>query len=128
LLTWLYAAIESAKLPGGYEIKFRDIAKAGEKVSPGTLESVSAAADTSSGMSTWELVQPIDPNLALAGLRIEIEKSLRRIAAVHSVSTRLPVTYVLRALGAKGALPPATVDGLKTLIRLGNEAVHGARG
>jgi hypothetical protein len=128
MLPWLYSVIESAKFPGGYEIKFRDISKAGEKIGGGGVVaemSASAAAD-SALQSTLERVQSIDPNLAVAGLRIEIEKSVRKIADAHGVPSRGPLTNLVNTLGTRGVFPGSMVDGLKTLIQIGNSAVHGA--
>jgi len=127
-LPWLYSVVESAKLPGGYEIKFRDISKAGEKVGAGEkaiLSDIAASEDTTS-LSTLERVQSLDPNLAVAGLRIEIEKAVRRIADVHSIPSGGALTSLVVNLGSKAIIPLTMVDGLKTLIRIGNEAVHGA--
>ena len=89
-LPWLSAILESAKFPGGWEVKFRDLQKAAAQVT--------GAADA----QTVTIPEPAylaiaaqDPNLALVGLRIEIEKRLRELAAKHGISDRQPIRQIL---------------------------------
>ncbi len=73
-----------------------------------------------------EQVHAIDPNLAIAGLRIEVEKSLRKIAHAHAIPNRGALKQLVRTLGSRGLLTPSTVAGLEELVDMGNSAVHGA--
>lgn len=126
VLPWVYTFVESAKLPGGWEIKFREIQAAGEKIG-GSLDIV-ASAEENSGDDADSLarVHLIDPNLALVAVRIEIEKSIRAIAAAHGVSTVAPVTTLLRELSSRGFIPQQTAAGAELLVKYGNQAAHGA--
>jgi hypothetical protein len=125
VLPWLAALIESAKFPGGWEVKFRDVQQAGAKVT-GSPEAAAAAAPT---QQTNDFLASLsrDPNLALVGLRIEIEKRLRRLARQHGIPENQPPTRLVRELQSTGALSHPTVSGLQELIMAGNQAAHGAR-
>lgn len=132
LLPWFSEIIESAKLPGGWEIKFRDVQKAAEKV----VEEVSAktGAEEKKLSTTDTILEPAflhiaerDPNLALAGLRIEIEKRLRTLARYFQVPERLSLTQMLRELQKSEILTASALGGLQELIYAGNQAAHGAK-
>jgi hypothetical protein len=84
VLPWLSSILESAKFPGGWEVKFRDIQRAAAQVTSGTEPMSTAAALEPAFVS----IASRDPNLALVGLRIEIEKRLRQIAAKHGLPDR----------------------------------------
>jgi hypothetical protein len=76
--------------------------------------------------ATWETVS--DPNLALAGWRIEIERELRRIGEEYNIppSQNRSAGRLLASLSGTGAIEPEVVQGLRRLISLANEGVHGA--
>jgi hypothetical protein len=68
-----------------------------------------------------------DPNLALAGLRIEIEKRLRKIADTKGIdSQRLGMGQLLRRLSDAQAISPNQRSVLSDMTSLLNDAAHGA--
>ncbi len=68
-----------------------------------------------------------DPNLALAGLRIEIERRLGAIARARGLDDRRSsVGQLLRQLASVGAISQAEVSVLNDLVIVLNRAVHGA--
>jgi len=124
ILPWLSAIIESAKFPGGWEIKFREVHDAGQKVigsSSGRFEIAERPRP-----AYLDLTRK-DPNLALAGLRIEIERRLRMLAERHGVVESGSLLGLFRRLRDQGVLNEDSVDGLQDLVMAGNSAVHGAR-
>lgn len=130
LLPWFSEIIESAKLPGGWEIKFRDMQKAAEKV----VESAKTGSEEKKLAPTDTTVEPAflhiaerDPNLALAGLRIEIEKRLRLLAQNYEIPENRSLTLLLRELQKKEILTSSALAGLQELIYAGNQAAHGAK-
>jgi len=124
LLPWLYSVIESAKLPGGYEVKFRDISEAAKKIEgSGDTFSLNAAADAP---TISELVYALDPNLAMAYLRIEVEKSVRAIARKNGFTADDTLSAQIRSLTKAGVFPPQMADGILSLIGMANRAIHGA--
>src|SRR4051812_39805879 len=87
ILPWLSELLESAEFPGGWKVKFRDLQEAAAQIVHGeAVELVQRDQDL--------LINPQDASLSLVGLRIEIEKRLRRIAAASTIDPKLP----LRAL------------------------------
>jgi hypothetical protein len=131
LLPWFSEIIESAKLPGGWEVKFRDVKKAGEKiaeqVSPTPAPEKRSFAPIDTSEPAYLLVADRDPNLALTGLRIEIEKRLRLIARRYQLPERLSLTQTLRELQKNEILTSEALSGLQELIYAGNQAAHGAK-
>ena len=127
VIPWLYRFVKDIKLPGGYGVTFRDLIDASDKVD-GRLESVEAAAMTGVAATgaVLEQVGDLDPNLAVAGLRIEIEKLVRLIAVNRGVPSAGPLRNLIKRLAALGVFPPTMADGLDSIVQLGNAAVHGA--
>jgi hypothetical protein len=153
VLPWLSSIIESVDFPGGWGVKLRDVQGAGSLVTAGA-ETKSAAAHPSprgaardapqaeakaamqgSGVRTIPLdasepafmsIVSRDPNLALVGLRIEIEKRVRQLAGTHGLPDRLPLRKMLNELRRTEILDSQTLQGLDELIMAGNDAAHGA--
>ena len=76
----------------------------------------------------YERIATEDPNLALAGLRIEIERALVLLGASQGITaTRGPILWIARELTKDGTLPEGTVSVLTDLLPLLNKAVHGAQ-
>lgn len=125
ILPWLSELIESFKFPGGWEVKFRDLRQAGEKVTSSAPPD--ALAVPTPVPQSFVTIAEHDPNLALVGLRIEIEKRLREYALRHGIAEQQPLGRLLRELTRREVLPHETVGGLQELIYAGNNAAHGAQ-
>jgi hypothetical protein len=124
ILPWLANILESAKLPGGWEIKFRNLQRAGQQVVSGT----SAVSQTSQRAGSFsEGIATSDPNLALVALRIEIERRLRAIAQQHEIPEERSLLRLFRRLHERKILTEASLKGLEELVMAGNQAAHGAR-
>jgi len=68
-----------------------------------------------------------DPNLALVGIRIEIETRLRKIAEANELNPeKLPPRKIIQFLHSKKILSSEMAAGLLDLIDFGNSAAHGA--
>jgi hypothetical protein len=74
----------------------------------------------------WATVD--DPNLALAGWRIDLERELRRIADEYHLpdTERRGVGQLLVQLSQSDIVNRDTVPGLQGLLSLANRGVHGA--
>jgi hypothetical protein len=138
ILPWIQKFIESAKLPGGYEIKFRDLNEAGKQIAAGQdaieSENVSKQLDESTSPkipidTSMALIQSdeLDPNIALIQLRLEIEKRLRNLAHLKGLPDTASIHLLVRALVNKGLLAGETAAGLMEIIHYGNKAAHGAK-
>lgn len=130
-LPWLLPFLKSLELPGGVKVELVDAKAATEKI---IMESIPAAADASvvtmddaqNVVETLRHVAGRDPNLALVGFRIELERRLLRIAEERSIdSKRMSLHRLIRELQDRGVLPPEVAGGVSDLVALGNRAAHG---
>jgi len=79
VIPWLAPLFKSLELPGGWKIEFKDLAKAKVEADAAGLLASSTEVNVTKEYP-FQIVAEDDPNLALAGLRIEIEKRLRELA------------------------------------------------
>lgn len=130
VLPWLSSLIESAKFPGGWEVRFRDLQAAGNEIietaPPATTAPTTAPPDDETKPSYLKIVGE-DPNLALVGLRIEIETRMRKLAEAYDIPENLPLSRILSRLRSQNIVLRGLENALYQLIRAGNRAAHGAR-
>jgi hypothetical protein len=123
-LPWFAAVIKSAELPGGWKIEFQDVQTAGAKITTATTP---ASLVSQNPHPSYLDISDRDPNLALVGLRIELEKRLRALAERNGISESRSLGRTFADLRSRGVLDEQTVVGLQELIMAGNQAAHGAR-
>jgi hypothetical protein len=102
-------------------VKFRDVEAAGQKIMASS-EVTEAPFTTPSYLE----VSDQDPNLALVGLRIEIEKRLRALAEKHQIPSQRSLIRLFDELRKRNILNDAYMSGLQELVMAGNQAAHGA--
>ena len=122
VVPWLSSLIRSAEFPGGWKVEFRDVQSAGTKIT-GTDDRGSSGTN---GYS-FQSIRSEDPNLALAGLRIEIEKRLRSLAEKNGLDSHGALVNQLDQLRRKGVIEENFASGILELVDAGNRAVHGAK-
>lgn len=121
-LPWLSDFIKSAEFPGGWKLEFRDLQSAGDKITKGAPLNSEATPQPS-----YLEIASRDPNLALVGLRIEIEIRLRALARKNSIKDNIPLGQLLMELERQKILDIPSIRGLRQLIDAGNHAAHGAK-
>jgi hypothetical protein len=139
ILPWIIPFLKSLELPGGYKFEFNnELKEVTQKAEEAGLlpkeanilpkEASLPPIDESELKYSFLLVAETDPNLALAGLRIEIEKRLKDIAKSRDIRLKKPssVGPVLEALYREGVLSREEKSVILELIYLLNQAVHGA--
>jgi hypothetical protein len=149
-LSALIATLEHLKLPGGTELdwkrQLREAEQAAEKV-----ESTPRAATVATQSEQQELLSRFqengllpsptnydwsyylkiaesDPNLALAGLRMELERMLQNMAKVSGIEYNPLRTSPGRFVGllrSKDVIEKEEYDLLRTVINVANAALHG---
>lgn len=124
ILPWLSVLIESARFPGGWEVKFRSLQSAAQKVISDAP--AGATSDVTPRPAYLEIIER-DPNLALVGLRIEIEKRLRAIADAAGIKEERSLMRLFQRLREQGVLRDASLSGLQEVVMAGNQAAHGAK-
>jgi hypothetical protein len=67
----------------------------------------------------------IDPTLALVGLRIEIERSMRQIAEKAGIESRLGISQMARKLSEKGLISREVFSMISDMSPALNAAAHG---
>lgn len=140
VLPWTASLIKSLELPGGFKIELQDVKAATDKVTslpilPSAERGNLSVSTIDSGLSS----RPInsisnlqetfgkDSNLALVGVRIEIEKRLNLLAERNHVDIiNRPIRYKLQRLQQLQVIPPEVASGLNDLVTMGNKAAHGA--
>jgi hypothetical protein len=133
VIPWLAPVIKSVELPGGFKIEVQDLKAATEKIVESDTEPIKARSaniakpEQVESFTTLRQLAEQDPNLALVGFRIEIERRLNVLAVKHDLVThQKSAGQLLRVLQAKELIPSAMASGLADLIALGNQAAHGA--
>jgi hypothetical protein len=128
ILPWLTPLVKAMELPGGWKIEFRDLEKTTFRAEAAGLLADSDDEGRTNHEYSFEIVANTDPNLALAGLRIEIEKRLNLLGKANNLSEGKPkgVGLLLRYLGRRGVLKDDEIEILADLVNMLNAAVHGA--
>ena len=125
VVPWLSQIFKSLELPGGWKIEFRDLQNAKKRADEAGLLSGKVKSGTS---YSFQLVADDDPNLALAGLRIEIEKRLNQIAESYQMDVgHSSAGQLLRLLGQRNFISLQEQSVLADMMGLLNGAVHGAK-
>jgi hypothetical protein len=123
ILPWLNKLIKRAEFPGGWKIEFQDVQAAGEKVTRGET---AQAHLVETAIPSYVEISDRDPNLALVGLRIEIERRVRQLARQSGLQESRSLTRTIEDLHRLGVLDDSSVSGLQELVTAGNHSAHGA--
>jgi hypothetical protein len=127
LLPWLAPIFKSLELPGGLKVEFQELEKASARADAIGLLSNPEPLDSPPQYS-FQLVANHDPNLALAGLRIEIEKRLIELAQQRNIGTKMQgLGRLMNELAKQGVLTNDEHSVLADLTGLLNTAVHAGR-
>ncbi|MCK8825914.1 hypothetical protein [Fuchsiella alkaliacetigena] len=122
---WLAPVLKSLKLPGGVKIRFEDLESATDKADKAGL--LADEADIDDLDCSFQYIVEQDPNLALAGLRIELGKRLNQIAKLNNISPKFKNASKLLALFEKKEIITTNEQSvLSELIELLNKTVQGA--
>jgi hypothetical protein len=124
LLPWLAPLVTTMELPGGFKVTFRDLEAAARRAESLGLLSDPLTASEEADYS-FMLVATDNPNLALAGLRIEIERRLKLLAERNGVGTRMQgLGRLLVTLEKRGIILRQEYLAISDMIGLLNSAVH----
>jgi hypothetical protein len=131
LLPWARTFLESLELPGGFKVQYRHVQSAGQALvdAAAEVQPLGEVGPVPPERPAYLEVASSDPNLALVGLRIELEKRLRDLARRSGISEadRLtPLRRLLDLLRNQGVLGQREAAALADLIASGNNAAHGA--
>lgn len=124
ILPWLAPLFKSIELPGGLKVEFQELKNAEEKaIKAGLIKQTPLKHEAKYSFLN---VATIDPNLALAGLRIEIEKLLIHICEKNNISIgRLGIGQLMHLLTENQILSNAENAALADMLATLNRAAHG---
>jgi hypothetical protein len=126
LVPWLAPIFKSLELPGGWKVQFQELQKTAERAQQAGL--LASSPESTPSEFVFQQIAEQDPNLALAGLRIEIEKRLLKLAERRNIEVRNQgVGQLLRLLSQRQVLTSEASAILADMTGLLNSAVHGAR-
>jgi len=131
-LPWVAILFEEIELPGGWKFKIAEMKMSERRAVQVGLLDEGAPPQVPEHQYSFQMVADDDPNLALAGLRIEIEKKLNQLVesaglTSGSNSPRVNVGRALKILGDAGILTHDQSSVLSDIIGHLNSAVHGAK-
>ena len=140
-LPWLIENIKEFEIPGVVKITLPDAKAVTDKIEEDRIVLVSPAELKLKGYAptvvvsekpdtTIDILRSVadsDPNLALVGFRIEVEKRITRLAQLNGLSTeRRGLHRLIRELSDRKILSSSATGGLLDLVALANRAAHGA--
>ena len=136
---WILPILKSLELPGGVKIEFTDVKAAmnlatmqssGPSSPPPKAAPILEVASSNPHTEFIAVLSELslrDPNLALVGFRIELEKHLRNIAQRLGIdSEKRSLMWIIRDLQQRGILSIHLSMGIGELVTFGNQAAHGA--
>jgi hypothetical protein len=127
IIPWLSSLIDSFELPGGWKLKFAQLEETRKRAEKVGLISGDTTKNDSKPY-TFQMIGNNDPNLALAGLRIEIERRLIQLAENNNIGTNMQgAGRLLQMLSGRDLVGNEEKSVLIDMITLLNSAVHGAR-
>jgi hypothetical protein len=125
VLPWIFQFIKSIEFPGGVKVTLNKLIKTENKAREiGLIETIKHSEKNN---LPFQFFSQSDPNLALAGLRIEIEKRLKAIAENNNINTtNQGLSSVLNNLTNNNLIATQERSIIMDMIGLLNSAVHGA--
>jgi hypothetical protein len=124
--------LKKAKIAGA-EFEFRDEIESTKKVVQESIEkskSLSKSETKPSRFVTFDVetakaILSKDPVLALASLRIEIEKKLNFAARFFGINSKYTLLQIVDELRGRGVLRSEQTSALRKIIGMCNKAIHG---
>ena len=130
-LTAFQQSVENSASPPFVHVSFNEVLVS-QSLSEGFTTPNPASVEGEKVTEPWDLslgqLVGLDNSLALAKLRMELERELRHIAYNNQtdISSRpLGVTGIAQELVSREILPPAWLGALKEITHVCNQAVHG---
>ncbi len=128
ILPWLSPLIKSFEIPGGWKVEFQDLIHTSSRAETAGLLALKSSDEE---LFSFQTIAKQDANLALAGLRIEIEKRLMRLAIANNLNAQknrpMGIGQLLGVLTKEKILTDEERAILADMINLLNSAVHGAK-
>lgn len=140
-LPWLIRYVKEFEIPGIVKITLPDAKAITDKIEQGNIvlipqselklkgyaPTVVVSEKPGTAIDNLRLIAESDPNLAMVGFRIEVEKRIKRLAQLNGMPIeRRGLNRLIRELSDENVLSRPAAGGLLDLVGLGNQAAHGA--
>ena len=129
-IPWAGRLFTKLEIPGLLKVEGGTLEKAGDRIVESGLLPIADATDGRHArrhIYSFEAVAGGDPNIVLAGLRVELEKRLREIAKSRGiVEERRALRRVIDDLAHRSIIRSDEASAIADLLPLLNRAVHGA--
>ena len=128
VIPWLGPLFKSVEIPGGVKVEFQELEEVRKRVEEsGLIAEPKKVRPMEEHEYAFQAVVGNDSNLALAGLRIEIESRLREMAKQRGLGMeRAPLQRLMHEFESKGAMSSTEAAAIRDLLPLLNQAAHGA--
>jgi len=123
IIPWLTPLFKSLQFPGGVKIEYQDLENSEKQMKKAGL--FSKKKDIKSQKFDFVPSPDDDPTLALAWLRIEIEKRLRELAKMNKLPEDRGITMNLFSLHERRIFNEEEKNALFDLIKILGNAIHG---
>lgn len=125
VIPWLAPLFKSVELPGGLKFEFQEQLERVKKEAKAAWL-ISNKFSSNKNYTFLEFAES-NPTLALASLRMEIEKSLRILAENKDIEIKWHqgISFLMRDLHEKGVLTDKEKSALADMLGTLNRAVHG---
>jgi len=132
IIPWLGSLFRAIELPGGVKVEYQELEKVTDSAKKAGLIKTKTTKGSKKTSKTkkpvYQEIELEDPNLALAGLRIEIEKRLIEIAKSYNINSyKTGVGALSRSLMEQNILTGPEYSVLSDMVVMLNSAVHGAK-
>jgi hypothetical protein len=129
VIPWLGRVFTKIELPGGMKFEYREFEIAAEEAKESGLiqeraVSISGSQATLVDRGYIHLLTS-DPTLALAGLRIDLEQHLNKLASKRDIPPRLSLLRLVSALVNAEVINQRQSKALLSILRSLNGAAHG---
>lgn len=128
IIPWLAPVFKSFELPGGLKVEFHDLEKATKKLEESGLIKKGSTSKKNQYHSKYSFlnVVDIDSNLALSGLRMEIESRLKDLAELNfKIVDKHGINQITRQLAEHGVLSNQESSAILDILPILNKAAHG---
>jgi len=126
VVPWLAPLFRSLEFPGGWKFEFAGVRRATEQAEQAGL--LAPAPVGPEHEFAFQQMVETDEVLALAGIRIELEKRIRSLALKNEISVeRRPISAMLNDLTNRGVLDDRLTFSLRGMANFANHAIHGDR-
>lgn len=129
VIPWLFPLFKSLELPGGFKFEFQELEQVSKQMKEVGLTGDSLY-DKNNKDYTFVEIADENPQLALAGLRMELEKKLKEIYRIDRengivMSRRTSIGWIMRDLLERKIISADEKDALSNMVNVLNKAIHG---